>query len=209
MAMRSAANIASIAINAAAALFGIVGFGILIGMAESGDVLATVSVYGITLVLAYSTSALYHGARGGERGPIFQAADHCTIYLLIAGTYTPFAVLALRDRQGPLLLGAVWILAFAGIVIRIFWIRRLHRLSPALYVLLGWIGLAWARPFVETLDRSALVLLIAGGLAYTAGAAFFSRSASARGDVLWHVCAVAGSACHYAAVVRLLSRHGV
>lgn len=208
MAARSAANTASITINAAATLLAVAGVVILAGMAPGERALASVAVYGIALVMAYGCSALYHATRGGARGPIFQAVDHCTIFLLIAGTYTPFAVLALRDRGGPLLLGVVWFLAFAGIATRIFWIRRLHRAAPALYVLLGWIGLAWAEPFAAALDRGELLLLVAGGLAYTAGAALFSRSKSSWDDVLWHLCAVAGSTCHFAAVVRLLGGHG-
>src|SRR5690242_13821293 len=104
MKARSTANVASISINGAAALLGLAGLIILIELAQSERALAGVAIYGFTLVLAYSSSTLYHGTRNRKLGPIFQAVDHCTIYLLIAGTYTPFAVLALWERHGPLLL---------------------------------------------------------------------------------------------------------
>lgn len=204
MAATSPANIASIAINASAAMLAIAGLVVLMRTASTGRALDGAFVYGLTLILAYATSTLYHVRRGREREAFFQAADHCTIYLLIAGTYTPFAILPLWHHQGLVLLGTVWVLGFAGIIIRIFWVRRLHRATPALYVLFGWIGLGWAEPFAATLDRMPLMLLLAGGIAYTAGAAFVSRSRAAFDDVLWHLCAVAGSACHFAAVLWLL-----
>jgi hemolysin III len=204
MAARSASNIASITINASAAVLGIVGLVVLLANASTGRALAGSLIYGLTLILAYGTSTLYHFNRDRERAALFQAADHCAIYLLIAGTYTPLALLPLWDHRGLILLAAVWGLGFAGLIRRIFWIRRLHRAAPVFYVLLGWIGLGWAEPFAATLGRMPLMLLLTGGVAYTAGAAFVSRNRTAFDDVLWHLCAVAGSACHFAAILWLL-----
>jgi hemolysin III len=200
---RTAANIASIVINTVAALLGTIGLLAITLLSESGRARVSATLYGVTLVLAYTGSATYHLGRGSARGPIFQAVDHCTIHLLIAGTYTPFALVALWDHGGLLLLGFVWALAFAGIAMRLLSGGGLHRGARALYLLSGWIGLGWTPAFAATLDIPTIVLLLAGGVAYTVGAVFFSHRPG-WADFIWHLCAVIGSTCHFFAVVRVL-----
>lgn len=201
----------SAAILGTAAALSVAGLIVLIGRAleaRSGWPVSSVSIYGATLVFAYLSAALYHGARRKRARAVFQTFDHCAIFLLIAGTYTPFALLVLGDHLGWLLLALVWLLAFAGIGIRVFWIRRLHRFAPALYVVMGWLGLLWAGPLLDTVGAGALALIVAGGIAYTAGLAFFRWHGLRYGNALWHLFVVAGSACHFSAIALYVLPYG-
>lgn len=195
--------LASATIHGIATALSVVALVVLIELASNsgnGWVVSSVSIYGATLVFAYVSSALYHGARHRRARKILQTFDHCAIFLLIAGTYTPFALLVLGDHLGWLLLLLVWLLAFVGIAIRVFWIRRLHRFTPAFYAALGWLVLAWAGSLLDTVGAGALALIVAGGIAYTAGLAFFRWRDLRYGNALWHVFVVVGSACHFLAI---------
>ncbi|MEO5691751.1 MAG: hemolysin III family protein [Usitatibacter sp.] len=163
------------------------------------------AVYGSTLILLYLTSTLYHSVRGRAKA-VLRKLDHCTIYLLIAGTYTPFTLVTLRGPWGWSLFGAIWGLAALGIA-QECWLARGARLaSLAIYLLMGWLALVALVPLLEALGWTGLAWLAAGGLAYTVGIVFYvfdERVPHFHG--VWHLFVLAGSAIHYAAMVVLVA----
>jgi len=165
---------------------------------QDGLKLASLTVYGASLVLLYSASALYHAVEGRAK-PLFRKLDHLAIYLLIAGSYTPFALVTLRDSVGPPLLAAVWGLALLGSLLE-FWTRR-RGLSLALYLVMGWLALLAIRPLAQSLAGQGLTWLVLGGLCYTLGTAFYAfdrRYPAAHG--VFHVLVMGGSVSHFVAV---------
>lgn len=159
------------------------------------------AVFGASLVLLYASSTLYHALPGGRAKRLFLILDHSMIYVLIAGTYTPFTLVTMRGPWGWALFGAVWGLAAAGIVFKSFFIGRLRALSTAAYVLMGWCVIVALRPLTSSLPPAGFGWVLAGGLAYTTGVAFYLcrwRFAHA----VWHLFVIAGSACHFWAVYR-------
>jgi hemolysin III len=167
-----------------------------------GDAWQVVSsaVFAATLVLLYTASTLYHSARRAPLKERLKVFDHCAIYLLIAGTYTPFTLVGLRGGWGWSLFGVIWGLAVAGVVFKLFFIRRFHRLSTAIYVGMGWLVLIAAVPMVQRLGPATLAWLLAGGVAYTAGTVFY-HGRRPWAHAVWHLFVLAGSACHFVAVL--------
>jgi hemolysin III len=174
--------------------------------------LPSLVVYGSSLVALYVASTLYHAARGRLKA-LFRKLDHVAIYVLIAGTYTPFALVTLRDSWGVPLLAAVWTLAALGIALELSQRARAAPASPrprivrrrvaavGLYLAMGWLALGALRPLARALEGGGLTLLLAGGVLYTVGTLFYAldrRYAHAHG--VFHVFVLAGSACHYAVV---------
>ena len=160
--------------------------------------MASLAVYGLSLVALYTASAAYHAAQGRVRA-VFRRLDHLAIYLAIAGSYTPFALLTLGQTQGRILLVAVWSLAALGFVIEC--VPRARVVSLALYLLMGWLALPVVAPLAESLTARGFAWVLAGGLLYTAGAACFAldrRYPAAHGA--FHVFVLAGSISHYVAV---------
>lgn len=157
------------------------------------------SVYGSSLVVLYAASCVYHGLAQGRAKRVFRIVDHCSIYVLIAGTYTPFTLVTLSGAWGWWLFGAVWTLAAAGIVFQCLFVGRMVALSTAVYILMGWLAVGAAAPLIRALPRAGLVWLVAGGLFYTGGVAFFA-SQRKYAHTVWHLFVLAGSACHFAAV---------
>ncbi len=158
------------------------------------------AVFAATLVLLYTTSTLYHAIPHAAAKRRLQVFDHCAIFLLIAGTYTPFTVAAIKGGLGWSLFGAVWGLAFLGIVFKLFFTGRLKALSTTIYVAMGWLVVIAAVPISRELEPAALDWLIAGGIAYTAGTLFYHRSRLRYSHAVWHLFVLAGSACHVAAM---------
>ncbi len=159
-------------------------------------------VFGVTMVLLYTTSTIYHALRDGRAKRVFRVLDHTAIYLLIAGTYTPFALGALRGPWGWTLLGVIWCLAVAGIVSKFTIGFRYPRLSTWFYVGMGWIGVVVLQPMIALVPLAGLLWLLAGGLCYTGGVYFYVRDQRVRyGHALWHVCVMAGTACHFVSVL--------
>src|SRR5688572_961819 len=175
--------------------------------AQKGDFWRIVSfaVYGTTLVALFSASAIYHGSRGRLK-EIFRKVDHCAIYLLIAGSYTPFALVSLNGTWGWTLFGAVWALAFVGIV-QECWIARGARLtSLAIYLLMGWLALFALEPLFEALSWRGMAWLVASGVVYTGGIVFYLYDERVRHfHGIWHLCVLAGSGLHYAALVQFVA----
>lgn len=158
-------------------------------------------VYGASLVILYAASTLYHGARTARSKQFFRLLDHCGIYVLIAGTYTPFTLVTLRGGLGWTLFGAVWALALAGIFLRVTLGDRCRPFAMASYLFLGWLSVVAVRPLLEAAPVGALLWLVAGGLAYTAGVLFFAWERVPHNHAIWHLFVLGGSVCHYLAVV--------
>jgi hemolysin III len=160
------------------------------------------SIYAITLVLFYSVSTLYHALRGPRVKRVFRILDHAAIYLLIAGSYTPFLLVSLRGVWGWSLFGLVWGLAVLGIVFKSRWTGRLPILSTALYVVMGWcIVVAW-KPLIAALPPGGIAWLVAGGLVYSSGVVFYALDRKFRwAHPVWHVFVLVASACHFVAVL--------
>lgn len=170
------------------------------------DALATLaaSVYGAGALAMFGFSAAYHLATKPNRREILRRCDHAAIFVMIAGSYTPFALVSVGGRLGYGLLALVWLIAIGGVALKLFWPRRLDRVSIALYLALGWIGLPAVGAVIPVLPLSALVLLGAGAVLYTAGVAFHLRRSLAHHNAIWHSFVLAAAACHYVAVLAAL-----
>jgi len=163
--------------------------------------LASAIVYGITLVLEYTASTLYHSFPQPKVKHLFKIFDHCGIYLLIAGTYTPFCLVTLRDANGWLLFGVIWGLAVLGIAFEAFWPYRPRWLSALIYLGMGWMVVLSMGPLVDNLAPAGIWLLVAGGLAYTVGTVFYVMKRVKYMHAVWHVFVLAGSVCHFLSVL--------
>ena len=158
-------------------------------------------VFTTTMLLVYLASTFYHGWPQTKTKSLLQVIDHAAIFLLIAGTYTPFALGPLRGGGGLVMLGIVWALALFGVLMKATrGVLRHRRLAMTLYLGTGWIALAFIRPLALAVPVSALLWLIAGGLAYTAGTLFFANERLRYGHFIWHLFVLAGSSCHFVAV---------
>lgn len=164
-----------------------------------------IAVYGMMLIVLYLSSTLYHSLRGRAK-TVFRVFDHTSIYLLIAGTYTPFTLVTLRGRLGWWLFGIVWTLAVIGICKDVFFHGRFRAVSVILYLLMGWLIVAAFGPLTRALPATAVTWLVVGGVFYTGGIVFFAfskRVAYTHG--VWHLFVVVGSVCHYIAVLRYVA----
>jgi hemolysin III len=157
------------------------------------------SIFGATLVLLYATSTLYHGIRSPRVKRLFQRFDHAAIFLLIAGTYTPFTLVSLRGGWGWTLLAIVWGLAILGIALELAGHSR--RVSVALHLAMGWLVLIAAEPLARSLHPDGLLLLALGGMAYTLGVVFYAWQRLPYNHAVWHLFVMAGSTCHFACVL--------
>jgi hemolysin III len=175
--------------------------------ASSLEVLAC-SVYGASLIVLYLCSTLYHALSRTRAMRVFRVLDHSSIYLLIAGTYTPFTLITLHGVWGWSLFAIIWSLAAAGIVFKCFFTGRLHVLSTVIYVLMGWLAVVAIRPLWQALSWQGLAWVLAGGLFYTVGVVFFA-SKWKYAHTIWHLFVLAGSGCHFYAVYRYVLKHTI
>jgi len=193
------------ATHAAGVLAGALGGALLIVLASlQGNVRLIVgaAVFTATLILLYSASTLYHMAHDSVVKQRLKVLDHVAIYLLIAGSYTPFTLAGIGGGWGWSLFGTIWGLAAAGVVFKLFFTGRFPRLSTAIYIAMGWLVLIAVVPLARALSATTLVWLVAGGVTYTAGTYFYhSRRAYAHG--IWHLFVLGGSICHAVAVGTL------
>ncbi len=164
------------------------------------------AIFGVTLILLYLASTLYHALPVGRAKEVCRILDHASIYLLIAGTYTPFTLVTLRGPWGWSIFGVVWGLAVAGIVFQSLLIGRLPVLSTAVYILMGWVVVIALRPLIHALPWGGLLWMLAGGLCYTAGVYFYA-SRSKFAHAVWHLFVIAGSVCHFFAVFFYVIPH--
>jgi hemolysin III len=182
-------------------LVGLVPLLLLAAVHDSMVHLAAAAVYGATLVALYAASTLYHACREPRRKHLFRVVDHCAIYLLIAGTYTPFALLSIPAPWGRVLLVIVWTLAAVGVLYKVFMFGRFPRLALALYLGMGWLAVLAIRPILAHVPPIGVALMVAGGLLYTAGVWFYVRDHMPYRHAIWHLFVLGGSACHYFAVL--------
>jgi len=172
----------------------------------SGDArdLAGCAVFALAAVAAYASSTLYHCSRGAHKA-FWERIDHCTIYVLIAGTYTPLGLIPLKENGGWLLAAGAWLLAGIGVAREIAWRKRAAAPAVGLYVAMGWLGLLMALPIARHVPAPSLQWLLAGALLYTAGLLFYrNRSGWAHAHGVWHLFTIAGTACHFMMVWTFL-----
>lgn len=189
-------------LGAAAALAGGAVLITLAAIHGDGWQLAGAIVFGIALLLLYLASTLYHAIQHPVAKGRLKVFDHCAIYVLIAGTYTPFTLIGLRGSVGWWLFGAIWAIALAGVVFKLFYTGRFKRLSTLLYVAMGWLVLVAAKPMLSSLDAWTIGWLLAGGVFYTLGTFFYHRESLPFAHAIWHLFVIAGSVCHFVAVTR-------
>jgi hemolysin III len=195
------------------------GFGLLLSIAGSIALVAvsilhgtawhivSCTVYGFTLVLLYLSSTLYHAVSTPNLKQTFRLFDHSAVYLLIAGTYTPFTLVNLRGGWGWTLFGVVWVLTLAGITFKYVALSRFPVVSTAIYVLMGWLVVLGIKPVLTFVPLHGFLWLLGGGLFYTAGVFFFASKRIPYSHAIWHMFALCGSICHYWAVFFYVLPH--
>ncbi|MFW5707872.1 MAG: PAQR family membrane homeostasis protein TrhA [Bacteroidota bacterium] len=166
--------------------------------------IASFTIYGVTLVLLYVSSTLYHSFAHTKWKSVFRIIDHSSIFLLIAGTYTPFTLTVMRGPWGWTIFAMVWGIALSGIIIKILLINRLKYLSLGLYIAMGWLIVVAVKPLIEKVETISLVFLLIGGLLYTSGTIFYARKRLRFGHTIWHMFVLSGSISHFFAVYFLL-----
>lgn len=197
-------ELASSVIHGIGIVLSIAGLAVLVAFAAlHGNALTVVAcaVFGTSLVLLYTASTLYHSVSLVAAKPALRTLDHIAIYVLIAGTYTPFTLIALPGAWGWSLFTAVWTLALLGSALELGLLRRYHKLAVLLYVGMGWIGMIAFEPLSRHLQAGGIALLIGGGLAYTLGVPFYLWRKLPYHHTLWHVFVLAGSVLHFLAVL--------
>lgn len=171
-----------------------------IGAADPWRIIAS-AVYGTSLIALFMTSTIYHSLHASPNRHIFKLLDHCAIYLLIAGTYTPFLIVAMRNHTGWWLFGTIWVLAASGILAKLRFRHRYPRVSLFAYLLMGWLIVVAGPDVFDAIGRKGMIWLIAGGLSYTVGALFYMAKKMPYSHAIWHVFVLVGGACHFLAVV--------
>jgi len=188
-------------------ILSIIGMIILIILASlKGDAwhIVSFSIFGGCMMLLYLASTLYHSIPDPDTKRLFKIIDHSAIYLLIAGTYTPYLLLNLRGAWGWTLFGIIWTLALSGILLKSYYIGRFRKTSVMLYIAMGWLCVIVFDQLIEKLDNLSLVLLISGGIAYTSGVIFYAWKKLPFNHAIWHMFVLTGSICHYFSVLSIL-----
>jgi hemolysin III len=166
-------------------------------------------VFAVTVMLAYLASTLYHAVPEPRAKALLRAIDHGSIFLLIAGTYTPFTLGVLKGGWGWTLFGLVWTLALAGVVMKALGGVRFRRLSVVIYLAMGWLVIVAIDPLVERMEPAGLAWLVAGGVAYTAGVVFYALDGRRFWHFVWHLFVLAGTVCHFVAVMGYAAGNGL
>lgn len=179
-------------------------FVVLVAFAASdgGKLLfAAALVYGLSLIVLYAASTIYHVTLSADLKKALRVVDHCCIYLLIAGTYTPFGIVILNGALGQALLAAIWLMAVVGIVVKLIFRERFSAVSVVSYLLMGWLGVVALQPMFEALGMTAVLLAVAGGISYSIGVVFFAWHRIPHNHAIFHVFVLGGSILHFAAVI--------
>ncbi|MGL5634484.1 MAG: PAQR family membrane homeostasis protein TrhA [Sarcina sp.] len=166
--------------------------------------IVSVSIYGATLIMLYLGSTLYHSIPGRRVKKVFRIIDHSSIFLLIAGSYTPFTLIVLRQGLGWYMLIGVWVIAILGIVLKAVCMDKLSKLSTLLYILMGWLVILDVKGIVAGVNTTTLVLLVLGGLSYTSGCIFFAKDNWRFNHSIWHIFVMAGSLFQYFAIMQII-----
>lgn len=199
----SVEEVANTLTHGAGLLLSIVGFAVLATLAiiyGDGWHIASSIVYGASLVILYAASTFYHSAVTPHRKSFLQLVDHCCIYLLIAGSYTPFLLMVMRDSFGLGLLALVWAIAAFGIAMKVIFRERFNAVGIAMYLIMGWLGVVAVQPLYFALGLMPLILVIAGGISYTLGMIFFGWKSLKHHHAIFHVFVLAGSIIHFIAI---------
>lgn len=197
-------EVANSVIHGLGALFSIVGLTVLLVLAvQSGSTAHIVSyiVYGSSLIFLYLASTLYHALPHKTAKRVFKTLDHIGIYLLIAGTYTPFLAINLKEAEASRLLILIWLLALAGVIFKLFFTGRFRLLSTALYIAMGWLIVFAYKPLAPNLTHDTVAWMLAGGLFYTGGTGAYLMKNIRYHHAIWHAFVIMGSVCHYIAVI--------
>ncbi len=185
-------------------ILAIAGLAVLIGFASRlGNIwhLVSCTVFATTLILQYAFSTLYHSIQIPRAKSIMRVLDHSAIFLLIAGTYTPFMLVNLRDTWGWTLFGIIWTLALLGVLFQVSLLRRWQGISLSLYIGMGWVVVIAIKPMLDAVAPGGLILLLLGGLAYTSGVGFYLWKSLRYHHAIWHGFVLAGSILHFFAVL--------
>ncbi|TKB50247.1 hemolysin III family protein [Ferrimonas sediminicola] len=162
--------------------------------------IASISIYGASLILLFLFSTLYHAVSHPGAKQVFKRLDHCAIYLLIAGTYTPMMVISLDDWMADLVLAIIWAMALAGILFKAFFVHRYKKLALTTYLVMGWLCLLVIYPLYQSLPDAGFNLLWIGGLCYSGGVAFYVAKQTPYTHAIWHLCVLGGAVCHCVAI---------
>ncbi len=158
------------------------------------------SIYGASLILMYSASTLYHGVFHIKTKSVLKQLDHAAIYVLIAGTYTPYFLVSLRDSSVSYLFIVLWVIAFLGVLFEFIHIKLLKKISLALYLGMGWLAIFIINPLMQHIDTGGMLLLLAGGIAYTLGVIFYVWEKLPFNHAIWHIFVLAGSVLHFLSI---------
>jgi hemolysin III len=158
------------------------------------------SIFGVSLMMLYAASTFYHSARKPELRARLRVLDHASIYVLIAGTYTPFTLVTLNGQTGWIIFSISWGLALSGIILKLFFTGRYNAISTAMYVFMGWMIVFAIQPLIENLVAEGLFWLVAGGIAYTIGALLYGIKAIQFNHAIFHLFVLIGSACHFTSI---------
>jgi hemolysin III len=198
-------EIANAVTHGLGAVVSIAGLAAMVGLAlpgGDGRALASAIVFGVALILQYLFSALYHAMPLPQAKHVLKIFDHLSIYLLIAGSYTPFALITLRDAGGTWLFVLIWTIAIAGVAAEAFWVYRPKWITVAGFILMGWIIILFIKPLLAHIPANGFYLMLAGGVVYTVGTGFYVLKRVKYMHAVWHLFVLGGSALHFLAVVR-------
>ena len=201
---RSAEELANTLTHGVGLTLSIAGFIVLVVLAAmrgSAWRIVSCAVYGSTLICLYTASTLYHSLRSRRLQRILRVCDHSAIYLLVAGTYTPFLLVNLRGGWGWSLFAVIWGLATAGIFFKVWFVEHFSVSSTVVYLLMGWLALVAVKPMLLSVPHSGLLWLLTGGVLYTVGVVFYAWKKVPYNHAIWHGFVLAGSTCHYFAVL--------
>ncbi|MGM5470363.1 PAQR family membrane homeostasis protein TrhA [Flavobacteriaceae bacterium LMO-SS05] len=177
---------------------GVLGLVLLLMYCDSGVLdIFSVTVYGISMIILFLASTLYHSVQDEKRRHYFRIVDHISIYLLIAGSYTPVTLILLPDSRGWLLFGLVWGIAAFGVILKLFFTGRFEIFSTLLYLIMGWLIVFDFTALVESMSANGVFLLFAGGLFYTVGIVFYAIHKIPYNHVIWHFMVLGGAICHF------------
>ena len=194
------ANAITHGLGVALSIAGLVLLVVTASLHSDGWGVSSSAIFGATFIVLYSVSTLYHSLPGARLKFLLCKFDHAAIFLLIAGTYTPFLLVTLRGAWGWSLFGVIWGLAAAGVTLKFWFTGRLAALSIAIYIAMGWLVLIALRPMLHAVPLGGLWLLLADGLCYTGGTVFYAWKRLPYHHAVWHLWVLAGSACHWTAV---------
>lgn len=200
------ANVVTHGVGTAAALVGVTVLVVLVSLRGDPWRVVAAAVYGVSLISLYLFSTLYHAARRPAVKERLKALDHAAIFLLIAGSYTPFTLVTLRGGWGWSLFGVTWGIALAGVIFKLFWAGRFRLLSTLLYIAMGWLVMIAIVPLVRAVSHETLALLFAGGISYTAGTLFYHNRRIPYAHAIWHLFVLGGSAFHYWAIIQVIGQ---